>query len=693
MRLFVNELVKAFCRRSVIGVLLGLAVLNGVLLYVSESSNDALYTPAQYRQMYDEISGKPADEVYKNLLERKKELQETESDITQLELTDTVLEEVRACAEYDDYLQGIDKRAEIMTSVSLFAEPDSFSYKNISKTPEDFAHLKGSALTIAPSKGVDMATGFLPTDIIAFVMIMSVTVTIVTREKELEQLLLSRTAFKGRAPLGAVKLFTCFAAALIAVVLLYSVNFIAAFFTYGFGDDSRQIQSVLSFNGSALKISVSEYFVLFLLTKLLVYIAFAALIFFITAIADSAVKVYVSLAVILTAESIAYYTIQPTSYLCIFKYINLVAFANTKELFCRYLNLNIFGEPVGYLPVFFTSLGVMTAVFSVLSVYAFSHTAVIKSNTKRRTFALFKGRHTGLFLHECYKVFICGKVLPILLVFAAFIYAIYTPVKERFYSKEDIYYKQLVTKYEGELTAEKEEQIAAEKKSLDTDESGDDLSSILKMQELADRRAAFERFEAHIEYLKASGGDILYDSGYKLLTGDETAGHKDTTLALTAMAMLICTLTYIYTAEYQTGAAVLLHTSARGRGAVFARKAIIGIIIVTIIYLLTYVPYFYSVLSAYGTGSIDSPACSMEHLSRFDISIRAYLILLCAVRYLALILAMLLIFFISKKAKSLISAMLIETAVFILPLLLYLLGICTFKWAGLTGLILGNALA
>ena len=30
MRLFVNELVKASCRRSVIGVLLGLAVLNGI---------------------------------------------------------------------------------------------------------------------------------------------------------------------------------------------------------------------------------------------------------------------------------------------------------------------------------------------------------------------------------------------------------------------------------------------------------------------------------------------------------------------------------------------------------------------------------------------------------------------------------------------------------------------------------------
>ena len=97
-----------------------------------------------------------------------------------------------------------------MTGISLFADPDSFSYKNIARTPGDFAHLKGSALTAAPSKGVSMATGFLATDLIAILMIMTVVVTIVTREKELDQITLARTTFKGRMPLGIAKLFTLF---------------------------------------------------------------------------------------------------------------------------------------------------------------------------------------------------------------------------------------------------------------------------------------------------------------------------------------------------------------------------------------------------------------------------------------------------------------------------------------------------
>ena len=155
----------------------------------------------------------------------------------------------------------------------------------------------------------------------------------------------------------------------------------------------------------------------------------------------------------------------------------------------------------------------------------------------------------------------------------------------------------------------------------------------------------------------------------------ETAGSKDAVLALTALAMLICTLTYVYSVEYQTGAAVLLHTSPRGRKAVFLRKLAIGITVLTVIYALTYAPRFYNVLHAYGTRGLSAPACSMEHLAGWDMSILSYLVLISVVRYFGLILSMLLIFFVSSRAKSFISSLLIETAVLILPIVLYLLGI------------------
>lgn len=735
MRLYINECVKAFCRRSTIGIFLALTVLNGVLLWVYESSKkDQLYTAAQYRAVYDSIEGLNADEAFDKLSAKSDELRAmemisfgedisyldesidseamlekynsksylefTDNIFTEQDLISDVLKEVHACAEYDSYLIGIDEQARKMTGISLFADPDSFSYKNIAKTPGDFAHLKGSTLTPAPSKGVDMATGFQATDIAAFLMIMTVIVNIVTREKELEQTVLSRTTYKGRMSLGIAKLMTCFTAALAALILLYSVNFALGFFTYGYGDLGRQIQSVYSFNGSDLKISVIRYLGLFLFAKLGAFCLFAALIYMITSVSNSSVKVYAILAVILAAEAVMYYTIPSASYLCPFKYINLIAFANTHDILAQYLNLNIFGEPFGYKVIFVISVIVLLLTFSILAVIFYAKQAVIQNRTKRITFSIFKGRNTSLFLQECYKIFIGGKVLFILFAFGAFVWYSYTPINEKFASADEIYYKQYMLKLEGELTPEKEQFLTNEQRKFEQAQSdmqqefaNGNVFAAMKYQNILAPQTAFERVREHTEYLKTTdSGEFVYDSGYKLLTGDVSAGNKDATLALTALVMLICTLTYVYSIEYKTGAAVLLRTSPRGRGTIFVRKFLIGLIIVTVIYALTYAPYFYNVLHAYGTRQLSASACSMEHLTGWDISILAYLVLISVLRYLGLIASMLLIFFISSKAKSFISSLLIETGILIVPIVLFLLGITFFRWIGLTPLILGNVL-
>jgi len=735
MRLYINECIKAFFRRSTIGIFLALTVINGVLLWVNESSKkDQLYTAAQYRAVYYSIEGLNAGEAFEKLSAKQKELRAMEmisfgedvsylyydddsfdaealvekykskvyleycdNIVTEQQLISDVLKEVQSCAEYDSYLDGIDEQARKMTGISLFADPDSFSYKNIAKTPDDFAHLKGSTLTPAPSKGIDLATGFQVTDILAFLMIMTIIVTIVTREKELEQTVLSRTTYNGRMPLGIAKLMTCFTAAFMAVILLYSVNFAAGYFTYGYGDLTRQIQSVYSFNGCDLKISVIQFFGLFLLSKLGLYMLFAALIYLITALSNSAVKVYAILAVILTAEAVMYYTIPSASWLCPLKYINLVAFTNTHDILGQYLNLNIFGEPFGYKAVFAITLAFLLLTFSILSVIAFSKQTVIRSRSSRLTFTLLKGSHASLFLHECYKIFIGGKVLFILIAFGGFVWFSYTPINEKFASADEIYYKQYMLKLEGKLTPEKEQFLADEQAKFDKAQSDmqrelaeGSTFAAMKYQNILAPQYAFERVRSHANYLKTNDAEFVYDSGYKLLTGDETAENKDATLALTALAMLICTLTYVYSIEYQTGASVLLHTSPRGRKAVFLRKFAIGMIVLTVIYVLTYAPYFYNVLHTYGTRGIEAPACSMEHLSSVDMSILSYLIVISIVRYFGLIVSMLLIFFISSKSKSFISSLLIETAVLIVPIVLYLLGIGFFKWGGVTPIVIGN---
>lgn len=741
MKIYLGELVKAFCKKTTVGIFIVLAVLNGVLLWVNENQKNDMYTTAQYKAAYADLEGLSAEQAYEQVVlqsrklelidrlsfgedisetlkeypeidgeqlmkeyKNKSYLKYTNDSFSERQLLKDVLAEVESCAKYEDYLTGIDETARKMTGISLFADPDSFSYKNIAKTPEDFAHLKGSELEIAPSKGVEMATGFLATDLIGLIMIMTVVVTIVTREKELNQIALSRTTFKGRASLGIAKLFTCFTAAFIAEILLYAVNFAVSYFTYGFGDLSRQIQSVYDFNGSDLKISVLEYFILFLIAKLAVYCVFAGLIYLVTVISNTAVKVYGILVVTIAAEAVLYYTIPSASYLCPLKYVNILAYANTKDLFSSYLNLNLFGKPVNYMAVFSISIAVMLVAFSVIAVLIFSKQRVLKSRTKKFSlakFSIFKGRTTNLFLQECYKIFIGGKALLILIVFAAATFLAYEPIRESFSSADEVYYKQYMLKYEGGYTADKQKMIDEEERKFTEAQTnmaeelantdGDGIFIMMKYQEILAPQFAFEQVKTHADYLKSTdNGEFVYDSGYKLLTGDESAGNKDLTLGLTAMAMVICCLVYVYSAEYQTGANVLLKTSARGRGETFIIKFAIGMIIVTVIYVLTYAPYFYNVLNAYGTRGIDAPICSLETFADRDMSIKGYLILISIGRYIALVCAMLIIYFLSVRLKSVISTFLAGTAVLVLPILLSLLGIGLFDYVLLNPFLIGN---
>ena len=734
--IFINELIKAFCKRTTIAIFAVLLILNGVLLYINETKQTLEYTPEQYKSAYQTLERLDTHAAFERISQKKTDLELIQrlsfgEDISQescnaeellksyknkdyleftndiypeIELTDRIFEEISACENYDSYLENIDITARKMTGISLFADPESFSYKNIARTPADFAHLKGSKLTAEPSKGVSMATGFLATDIIAMLMIMTVVVTIVTREKELDQITLSRTNFKGRMPLGIAKLFTCFAAAIVAEILLYGVNYAVSYFTYCFGDLSRQIQSVYEFNGSNLKISVLQYFALFFGAKLAVYCVFSAIIYLVTVVSNTAVKVYGALIITIAAEAVLYYTIPSTSYLCPLKYINILAYANTKDLFASYLNLNIFGRPVNYMAVFVGSALVLLIVISILSVLIFSKQRVIRSRTKKFSlakFSIFKGRTTNLFLQECYKVFIGGKALLILIAFAVITAVSYSPISESFSSADDVYYKQYMLKFEGEYTAEKQKMIDTEaQKFADAqmkmseemaNSEGDGILIMMKYQDILAPQYAFEAVKAHAEYLQTTeDGQFIYDSGYKLLTGDETAGNKDLTLGLTAMTMVILCLTYVYAAEYQTGANVLLKTSAKGREDTFLRKFAIGLIIVTIIYVLTYSPYFYNVLNAYGTRGIDAPICSLEAFSNWGMSIKGYLIFISIGRYVALVFAMLIIYFLSSKLKSVISAFLASTAVLVLPVLLSLLGIGFFDYVLLNPILIGN---
>lgn len=754
MRIFINEFIKVFNKRTILLLFVGLLSLNGLLLYVNDTNDlkeNYFYTSKSYKEIYKDIEGLSKQEALELLESTYEELDflfhfsimnnnislQLDDEFNDIDLesltaryrsgeylsyTDSlwaetslykdIIKEIKACQSYPDYLDNIDKEAETMLGISIFAKADSFSYRNIEKTPGAYSHLKGNELDFSPSRGVKMATEFFGTDLIAIFMILIIITSLVTREKELSQLTLIKTTYLGRRPLVISKLMVSFVSSLFVAIALYTVNFIISFQIYGFGDIGRYIQSVSGYISSNLEISVLQYFILFIIGKVVVYCLIAAIIFFVATLARNSSQVYIALITIFAVSGISYYVIESTSYLSIFKYVNIVSFMNTYKFFTSYLNLNIFGQPINYIPIAFLAIIIGITFFTLISINVFCKQKALSSKTTPiserlklsinfNKIPIFTYKTTSIFRHESYKVFIGGRVLLILIVFLAIKLYSYQPLSEDIYDMDAFHYKDYMLQLEGELNEDKikfiEEEDARFTKVYEEISSipGEQLNPyiILSYQEELASQVAFEKVKYHTEYLKSTdNGEYLYDSGYKLLTGDASAMNKDIHLALVAFIITIACIAYIYSVEYQSGGYVLQQTSYKGRKSTFACKLMIAMIIISIIYVTSYLPYLYNVLSTYGKGGILAPANSMEHLSKIPggISILSYLTIISLMRYMGMFLAVIIIFILSKWLKSYMSTLLASTGLLVLPLLLSLMGITIFDYVLLNPLIIGN---
>ena len=70
--------------------------------------------------------------------------------------------------QYPDYLLEIDKKASQLNTISIFANDDSLSSKNICKTTEDYAPLKNITLELGNDKPI---TSVIEFDLVHFLLL------------------------------------------------------------------------------------------------------------------------------------------------------------------------------------------------------------------------------------------------------------------------------------------------------------------------------------------------------------------------------------------------------------------------------------------------------------------------------------------------------------------------------------------
>lgn len=681
MRIFRAELRKLFASPIFIFVALAAVILN---IYLCLSAKPVNISDEEYKAFYANLEGLSEQEKTEYIDNSLKVLYSSEityENVMKREFFRNEAEQAALVRDYKEYLSSIDESAKNMTSVSIFADKNSFIYRNISITPAAYDSVRGVKPEYSPSRGILTAISNNGADIMLIFVVLTAVTVLFIKEREASVIGLLKPLRYGRGRLAAVKTFAVLSVCLLFGLIIFGSSLVIGGMRFGLGDLSRPIQSVEGFIGCNLPLSVWQAMALMFLFKIAA-VFLAGLIFESLCTALFSGIAYLSAGAIAAAEIFLYVTIENTSWASSLGKINLAAFVQSSEIFKTYLNINIFGYPHNIITVTFISLAVGIALFFALELLLFSRISV-KDYKSLQIIPSIRYIPKKPFSYGVYKAFVTHKGAFIILIIAAI--QIYSAVNYTIpYNADDLWYRSYCDTL-SEMSEEQAKQYIEEESSRFeelyrsmTTVSGDNSATTLqRIYEELQAEQGFRKAAEQQEYIKAldsSNKAIFYETGWRRLFGAE--GYtEDMTLALLAALGISFAVSPLISYDNRRRLGFLLYTNKYGREKYFGQSLALTAIISFLISAVINIPRFIGILSLYKTeGASYSIRCISEFEGFLDISIAAYVLLLFLLRTISLILCGIIVLYISSKCKSTYTALLISMAVFALPIMIYLAG-------------------
>ena len=709
MRGFFSEMQKTIVRLSVFGVICAALILNACLCY-TKAADDVIENGAYKKanaylmQCGDSVRSEFLADYGKQLEagEWEDELLFSEDVFIEQRLVRELEQRVRQVEEYPDYVQGILDKAK-KQDISIFQNVSAYTKRDVTAAAAAFAPLADTKPRFVNSDAFLQATEFPVTDAIALAVLFYLVVSMVVYEKEHGLFRLLRSTKDGRETLIRSKMETGALSAAALAVLFWIQNLGMGIFKYGAIDWSAPLQSVYGYDGSALRVTIGQYLILFLLTKMLVYAAISLLILYFGMKASNTMEIY--LGVCLTAAgSAACYVIGEFSGFYILHYANLIFFTGVSSWYRFYCNLNLFGYPVS-IPLF--SL-VCIVSFGAVMGYANRKLFTGKnfSSEIRRVRLLHTGRKetpdVSLCSHERYKLFISEKGLALILLAA--LGSVWMYGQTSFYlDREEQYYKEYMEHLAGDLNEEKEnflkeeaeqfasyesllteKQLAYEEKKI----SEAEMAAVLRLaSEKLEPKSAFERLLDRVDYAREHGTPLVYESGYLKLFGLGYSGYREDMEHTVFLVLVLALFTTPFCAgEYSRGLMNLISSQKYGRRKTLAAKWKAVWLGVVCIYAIIYLPQLFVTGKRYGYAGIGEHISAIPQVSSAfsDCPIWAYLLFVYGFRFLAVCATALFLMAVSVGRKNVAGAISFSLIILAVPAGLHLAGIyeldqCSFN--------------
>lgn len=556
--------------------------------------------------------------------------------------------------DYDEFLSEMPARAESLTSISIFTKPDSFSYRHILKSVEDYGRLDGISIAADYSQGVLALTGDRYTILFLLVLMLFVAGVLYPEEVDSRMITLLTANKKGRLPLALAKWMTLTVFAVLTALIVSLGKIIIAGKVLGFGDLSRQIQSVSYFRNCCHWLTVGGFLertVLFWVLVMVFASGLLSLVFWLFRDVRFSGGIY---GIYLLISYLAYWFIDDASIWNIWKFINPFSFADVSGRFSSYQNLNFFGYPFSV----FVSGGVAFAIVLgiILAGYlvAFARCYQIKLPSVRlHRKTRIKGS-TRLWQHEMFRLWIGNYGIVILAVLMVINYR-NTEKGELLLDEDDYNYYAYSQQIRGEITPETDLWIAQEaEKFTGIPEKSAELVDLYKQGEI-DEYTYLKESQALELFSKKQKAFNEISSQYWELKEVQERGipvHFINAIATNAMfgnmpryvwsgmlLLLVCvfSLCGMFSNDYQTNMIYLVHTTRKGRSSVFLAKYGMMLILYSLGFLCLALSLWYNWVVTYQMYDWGAPLQSISQFTKVkgNISIIGFIVLWFIQMYLS----------------------------------------------------------
>lgn len=683
MRIILCEC-KKFCAFRVFWVLL-IALLS-VSAYVQlNGENDRYYTAADYRAFFSDTADMNLDETQEYVESLLDEMVlGTVPPYPSMLLYD-MDELCENCRAYPDYLASIFSSADNMASVSLWGGKDSYSYRNIEKTPSAYASLSAEILPLAPSLGLEDTFTASFTDVCVVVLVFVCVCVVILRDREQGMTALLSSTSGGRLRLFAAKGMLLALVTVALAILFIGENFLIGAYSYGLGDLSRPIQSVYGFTACNLPLTVWQYLGIFVLLKIGAYLVFAAVFSLIACAAKNNLLVYAISAAFVAVFAVLYLFVPETSVFALLHYWNPVAFTQVTEIWDTYRNVNLFGYPISQKISSCLVLVLLLIAATVAAALIFSHTPHSTFRTISLSFRI--SRRVRVYPRFCYVIY-RALILhrgALILFCAVLAVGLVSASWTRPYSNDEICYENFTEAYSGSVTqdtldfiVEKRTHYEEVREELDTLYAQDSpsLYRITLLEGELNDESALERFAERVEAIADTGGEIFYDTGYERLFALD-GNHEDMVSVLILLIAIVLIVSPVPAADRRTRITHILFASSFGRRGYFGDLMLFCVLLSLFASLWTGIPYVCTLLSQYGTQGLDAPIQSLISLAAcpLPVTVGVLIVLLFVRRIVGVVLVSVLATLIASRCKTILSAYLINLTVWVLPCVLVLIGV------------------